>query len=339
MSGEFGQKLNSSVVDSEGTWYFKLGNQGQCPFLNKESLCDIYINLGEEHLCTTCKIYPRKNWTYGDITFVGKYISCPEVARILFESQGSLSFGFTEDSLACDENTDWDKFNLFIRGMTISIEILQNQELDFKVRMRAVLMFNYYFEEHLKEGTDCSELFEIFSNVDSILIITDKINRLNTNYSARVALFIAIAQDISKITDANPIIGYIALGGDILQKSGNVEQLWNNENNWGDDFDISHIYEQYSVYYVFMYYMNYFQKMQPFKFMIQFFTTFYLQNCFEAFMYNKNMEHLTLSDMIEIYTRTARTYEHSSENKNMETTFSILEKNKMDSLSFLLSLI
>ena len=34
----------------------------------------IYINLGEGHMCTTCKVYPRKNWVYGDITFVGKYI-------------------------------------------------------------------------------------------------------------------------------------------------------------------------------------------------------------------------------------------------------------------------
>ena len=313
--------------------------EGRCPFLNKESLCDIYTNLGEEHLCTTCKIYPRKNWTHGDITFIGKYIFGPEVARILFESQGSLSFGFTEDSSACDESTDWDTFNLFIKGMTTSIEILQNQELEFKVRMRAVLMFNYYFEEHLKAGTDCSELFEIFFNVDSILVLTDKINHLNTNYSARAALFLGITQDISKIIAADPIAEYIASGIDILQKQDNVELLWNNENDWGDDFDISHIYERYSVYYVSMYYMNSFEKRQPFKFMVQFFTLFYLQNCFEAFIYNKNMNHLTLSDMIEVYTRTARTYEHSSENKNMETTFSILEKNKMDSLSFLLSLI
>lgn len=56
----------------------------------------------------------------------------------------------------------------------------------------------------------------------------------------------------------------------------------------------------------------------------------------------KNMEHmkrLVLSNIVEIYTKTARTYEHSYENKNLETTYSILEKNEMISRPFLLSLI
>ena len=102
---------------------------------------------------------------------------------------------------------------------------------------------------------------------------------------------------------------------------------------------MDHIHEQYGVYYISMYYMNSFKDKQPYKFMVQFFTLFYLQNCFEAFVYNKNMENLALNDLIEIYTKTARTYEHSSENKNMETTFSVLEKNEMTSLAFLMSLV
>ena len=42
--------------------------------MNEDSLCDIYINLGADHLCDTCKVYPRQNWVYGDLTFVGKAI-------------------------------------------------------------------------------------------------------------------------------------------------------------------------------------------------------------------------------------------------------------------------
>jgi lysine-N-methylase len=41
--------------------------EGRCPFLNDESLCDVHINFGAEHMCTTCKVYLRKNWAYGDI--------------------------------------------------------------------------------------------------------------------------------------------------------------------------------------------------------------------------------------------------------------------------------
>ena len=102
---------------------------------------------------------------------------------------------------------------------------------------------------------------------------------------------------------------------------------------------MDHIHEQYGVYYISMYYMDFYKKKQPYKFIVQFFALFYLQNCFETFVYNENMESLALNDLIKIYTKTARTYEHSFENKNMETTFSVLEKNEMTSLAFLMSLV
>lgn len=73
-------------------------------------------------MCTTCKVYPRKNWSYGDITFVGKYISCPEVARILFEADSPLPFSFSENSSICNEEVDWTVFNLYVKEMTTSIE-------------------------------------------------------------------------------------------------------------------------------------------------------------------------------------------------------------------------
>lgn len=57
-------------------------------------------------MCTTCKVYPQKNWAYGDITLVGKGISCPEVARILFEADAPLEFGFTEDLSVANEEVD-----------------------------------------------------------------------------------------------------------------------------------------------------------------------------------------------------------------------------------------
>ena len=65
--------------------------------------------------------------------------------------------------------------------MTTSIEILQNHELDFAVRMRAVLMFNNYFQKYLNDNSDCTELFDMFASADSILGFTEKINHSNTN--------------------------------------------------------------------------------------------------------------------------------------------------------------
>lgn len=47
---------------------------------------------------------------------------------------------------------------------------------------------------------------------------------------------------------------------------------------------------------------------------------------------------IMLADVIEIYTKTARTYERSLDNEKLETTFSVLEKNEMTSLAFAMSL-
>lgn len=340
VEGEFGNKLQYSIYSENGTSFFAL-NDGRCPFLNSQSLCDIYINLGEENMCSTCKTYPRKNWTYGDLTFIGKNISCPEVARILFNASSPLQFSFTEDLDVPINDINWTLFNLYVKGMTTSIQILQNNELNFSARMRALLLFNYYFQNHLESDKDCTELFELFSSTASILELTQNLNNNSTNYNSRIVLFATIAQNIAQIGDNHPIIEYLTLGIELLNKtnSASTEQLLNNLFQTDDEYDISHIHEQYSVYFLSMYYMNFMNDQKPYTFIVQFFALFNLHNCFEAFVSNKNRHSLTFDEIIKIYTRTARVYEHSYKNKNLETTFSILEKNEMTSLPFLLSLI
>ena len=339
VEGEFGEKLKASILSEDETNFFVL-KDGRCPFLNSHSLCDIYINLGEENMCSTCKTYPRKNWAYGDLTFIGKYISCPEVARILFNAQSPLQFSFTEDISVSNEDINWTLFNQYVKGMTTSIQILQNHELDFSERMRALLLFNYYFQNHLDSGKDCTELFDLFASTTSIMELTMNMNR-STNFNSRIVLFVTIAQNISQIADNAPIIEYLTLGIDLLNKTdyASTEELLNECYQLEYHLDISHIHEQYGVYFLSMYYMNFMNDKRPYSFIVQFFALFYLHNCFEAFVYNKNGQTLTFDEVIKIYTRTARVYEHSYENKNLQTTFSILEKNEMTSLPFLLSLI
>lgn len=57
--GAFGEKLRSVMtIDADGDRIFTLNNN-RCPFWNKDMLCDIYINMGENALCETCKRFPR----------------------------------------------------------------------------------------------------------------------------------------------------------------------------------------------------------------------------------------------------------------------------------------
>ena len=89
--GEFGDRLRREIGSEPGEYFFKLKNN-RCPFLNKENLCDIFINLGEDRLCDICREHPRfYNW-FGDYTEVGLGLCCEEAERFLFSDSKPLTF-------------------------------------------------------------------------------------------------------------------------------------------------------------------------------------------------------------------------------------------------------
>ena len=93
IKGEFGDRLKSVMEefqdgdDSDGDrGCFALSPDGWCPFLNKSLLCDLYSELGGEHLCRTCDNYPRFMEDYGETREMGLALSCPEVSRMVLSS-------------------------------------------------------------------------------------------------------------------------------------------------------------------------------------------------------------------------------------------------------------
>ena len=47
--------------------HFRLLEGERCPFLNSRNLCDIYTELGEEHLCQICTDHPRFYEWFGEV--------------------------------------------------------------------------------------------------------------------------------------------------------------------------------------------------------------------------------------------------------------------------------
>lgn len=64
----------------------------KCPMLSKNGLCEVYNNLGEEHMCNTCKTYPRSYNLVGDIMESSLSISCIEVARNVLLRENPIEF-------------------------------------------------------------------------------------------------------------------------------------------------------------------------------------------------------------------------------------------------------
>ena len=78
-AGEFGERLRRNIENGS----FVLTEDERCPFLNDRGLCDIYINLGEEHLCETCGKFPRITMDYTSFTEYTLSLACPEAARLI----------------------------------------------------------------------------------------------------------------------------------------------------------------------------------------------------------------------------------------------------------------
>ncbi|WP_283687585.1 flagellin lysine-N-methylase [Clostridium perfringens] len=103
VEGEFGEILRSKIVKSDGENIFLLNN-GNCSFLNEKKMCEIYINIGEDHLCYTCQQFPRYTEEFLDLKEVGLSLSCPEAARIILRKAENTTFNLSEED-KCESKT------------------------------------------------------------------------------------------------------------------------------------------------------------------------------------------------------------------------------------------
>lgn len=147
--GAFGDRLRREIGSEPGEYFFKLKNN-RCPFLNKENLCDIFINLGEDRLCDICREHPRfYNW-FGDYTEVGLGLCCEEADRLLFSDSKPLTFVeevHTDASDLLDDESEECEQMLEERKAIFSI--LQNRKKNIGARLKRLLLQLPYADEML----------------------------------------------------------------------------------------------------------------------------------------------------------------------------------------------
>lgn len=92
VQGELGKKLREALyTDDDGDRVFRLADQKKCPFWGDDKLCDLYRELGEEHLCATCAQFPRIRMEYADFTEHTLALACPEAARLILASDNTYT--------------------------------------------------------------------------------------------------------------------------------------------------------------------------------------------------------------------------------------------------------
>ena len=79
----FGRRMVASISERNGVASFRMRENGECPFLMRNHLCELQIRLGADKVSETCRKYPTFSKEYGNYREIGCSFSCPEVLRLV----------------------------------------------------------------------------------------------------------------------------------------------------------------------------------------------------------------------------------------------------------------
>lgn len=89
LPGALGEAVRRTLREEDGeTVLFSQG--GQCPLQQRDGLCRIHRELGQEALCDVCREYPRLSHDYGTFLELGLELSCPQAARLILSDSGTV---------------------------------------------------------------------------------------------------------------------------------------------------------------------------------------------------------------------------------------------------------
>lgn len=155
--GAFGDRLRREIGSEPGEYFFKLKNN-RCPFLNKENLCDIFINLGEDRLCDICREHPRfYNW-FGDYTEVGLGLCCEEAERLLFSDSKPLTF-IEEDTQDEDDELSEEMWH-DVEEMAEDVCPTIDDDSDADEYMDVSDELDESFDDELDESEECEQMLK-----------------------------------------------------------------------------------------------------------------------------------------------------------------------------------
>lgn len=97
MTGELGAEIRQNIGKNEDSYFFKLTEDERCPFLQKNGLCKIILNIGEENICEICTMHPRFFTMIDDVELCGVGLSCEKTCELLLGDEKALVF-YIEDT-------------------------------------------------------------------------------------------------------------------------------------------------------------------------------------------------------------------------------------------------
>lgn len=142
-SGPMAKRLQNDIDFSAEPPHFILGPQERCPFLNANNLCDIIIEMGEEHICQICTDHPRFHNELPGRIESGLGLCCEEAARLILSQKSPVTFVISvgasvKETSAREASKEEEQDDEIISYRDETLALLQQRDLNLEQRIEAL---------------------------------------------------------------------------------------------------------------------------------------------------------------------------------------------------------
>ncbi len=179
----FSERLKKGVNFRKSS--FKSDKNGRCAFLNKNGLCEIIINLGEQSLCQVCRDHPRFRSYFNDRVEMGLGFCCEQATKVILSFKDKIEPVLVSDG-----------------GNTVELDFNQKNVLEFREKALSIIHDrNVDINQRINNLLSlCNAQIE-YEDFTRILKTYLSLERLNNSWTVRLKNL--KKKVVSKSVDAN----------------------------------------------------------------------------------------------------------------------------------------
>ncbi len=183
------RKILKKAVDFKNET-FRQNAEKRCAFLNDNNLCEMYLNLGPDSLCKTCRRYPRHVEEFENVREITLSVSCPEVARLLLSKKEPVTF-LSREREGEEEYEDFDPFlySQLVEAREVIREILQDRSKRIEVRALLILGLAHDMQVRMQRGElfACDEVWHKYRSKKAEAFAEEKVKEFESGIGKRYA--------------------------------------------------------------------------------------------------------------------------------------------------------
>lgn len=218
--------------ENKDMYFINKENHEACPFLDKQGLCYVVKNHGEEYLSSTCHMFPRIENVFDNRKELSLSCSCPEVVEIIINMNGKINI-YSEDST----NFENDPLELKIREVLIDIIQQENLGLQYKLIIGFEMLLSILENESFSREDILLEEIEKYKDRNYIqnLVSTYKEIRLNIDDSIEEInnLFLDIIENYKEVSMFDNLLSNISS----FAEESEIESLSAKWNSYKESFN------------------------------------------------------------------------------------------------------